>query len=160
MGARIRNLVRIPAVRHCSEERANTLEQSIDKSGCTGLPIIFHNEVESMRDLPPVFCIKTRCCRDTETGNVFKRQCGSSGTGERRLLEAMWLSQMEEHKSFTSTESDTKQNVKEINTCRRQSSSTSLSHFSPSCMLQNTHQSHDKERKDLSFPRRRQPSVV
>ena len=52
----------------------------------------------------------------------------------------------------TSTELETKQNVKEANTCRLRSSNTSLSHFS--CTLRKTHQSRGTERKEPSFLQR------
>ena len=52
----------------------------------------------------------------------------------------------------TSTELETKQNVKEANTCRLRSSNTSLSHFS--CTLRNAHQSRGTERKEPSFLQR------
>ena len=46
MGARRGNLARILAERQCSKERANTLEQPIDKSGCNGF-LFLSNEIES-----------------------------------------------------------------------------------------------------------------
>ena len=61
-------------------------------------------------------------------------------------------------KNRTSTELDTKLNAKDARTCRLQSSSTSLSHLSPLCMLQSAHQSRGTERKELSFPRVQQAS--
>ena len=54
----------------------------------------------------------------------------------------------------TSTELETKQNVKEANTYRLRSSNTSLCHFSPSCTLRNAHQFRGTERKEPSFLQR------
>ena len=49
----------------------------------------------------------------------------------------------------TSMELETKQNVKEANTCRLRSSNTSLSHFSPSCTLRSAHQSRGQSARSL-----------
>ena len=83
--------------------------------------------------------------RVTETGHARKLEYGRSDTGERgaslKNSRSSLSMQMEEHKRRTSTKLDAKQNAKAANTYRSQSLSTSLSHFSPSCMLQITHQS-------------------
>ena len=78
MGAR-RIFTRILATRQCSEERARTLEQPIDKGGCHGLRIIFHNEVESIKERSDLIFVDQNVMLQ---GHAFNLRCGSLGTGE------------------------------------------------------------------------------
>ena len=50
IGTRRRHLSRLPAKRQGLEERAQTLEQPVDKSGCGGPGIIFSDEVQKMKE--------------------------------------------------------------------------------------------------------------
>ena len=50
MGARRRHQPRIPAIRQCLEEGVKTLEQPINKGGCSGLLITFSDDVECMQE--------------------------------------------------------------------------------------------------------------
>ena len=92
MEARRRHLTSIPTIRQCSEEKAKTLEQPINKGGRTGLRIIFSDEVGSMTaridpivvdqndpaghrlDVPASFCVEAHAlesvCRVEHSGRT------------------------------------------------------------------------------------------
>ena len=52
MGTRRRHLSGLFAKRQGLEERVQTLEHPVDKSGCSGLRIIFSDEVNKMKERP------------------------------------------------------------------------------------------------------------
>ena len=70
-----RNLVRIPAVRHCAEVKRKTLEQPIDKGGCSGLRIMFSNEVESMKERSASIVVDQNAM--LQAHNAFKLRRGN-----------------------------------------------------------------------------------
>ena len=128
MTTRRRHLSPPPAKRQSFEERANTPEQRR-----IGPRIIFGEKVQKMKSFRSV-------------------------EHPHRVAEDIGFPERRSQKHRTNTELGTKRHEEEANTSHRQSSNTTLSHFSQLCTLQSMRKLHGTEGKELSSPERRQLS--
>ena len=83
MGARRRNLARIPAAKQCSTERAKTLEQHIDKGGCKRFAKYFQQwSRKDERTIWPIVVDENAMLQDTDW-NCGHQGAESAAAGRR-----------------------------------------------------------------------------
>ena len=124
-----------------------TLEQPIDKGGCNGLRSRkFERTIgphfAGTQEMSSISGVEAEAL-ESDPADLLKTLVFQGG-GAQLSHKQDWIQHQTRRKSmqFLSDHEN-----------------TSSFHFSPSCMLRNTHQLHGTDRNELSFPRRRQLSV-